>query len=535
MKKLIYILFFLTFFISPNAKAQLSPGDLSDAHAEFEGLANCTKCHSIGNKVTDQKCLDCHKEIDELIYQKRGYHSSTEVSGKTCIDCHSEHHGKKFNAVKFDEEKFNHDLTSYTLEAAHGKIDCRKCHVPENISNLEIRKRDDTFLGMEKECLACHDDFHQETLGENCVDCHNIEAFRPAPSFNHDNADFKLIGAHQNVDCNECHQKTTKNGKDFQEFTDLKFTNCTDCHNDVHNGSLGANCIDCHNNNSWKNLNANNRFNHDLTDYPLIGYHQEVDCKKCHTSGNNTKPIKHNLCKDCHQDYHNQEFTSVNKLADCQDCHLVEKPFTYTLFGILEHEDADFKLEGAHIATPCFACHVSEDKWTFRNIGETCVDCHVNIHKEFISEKYFPEENCQSCHNSESWKEVKFDHSSTEWALIGKHEETNCRDCHIDFNYKQNIVKQEFKGIKTECTQCHDNIHGTQFTSSGKHDCTLCHTMAFTWNANNFDHNETNFPLEGKHQEVDCNECHKPKVFEDNVERVNYKIEKFECKDCHSL
>jgi len=528
------ILFLLGLFFSLNSFGQLSPGNLSDAHAKLEGLANCTKCHTIGNKVPNQKCLDCHTEIDNLLTQKRGYHSSTEVQEKSCIECHSEHHGKKFDAINFDDEKFDHLLAGYELEGQHGKIDCRKCHIPENISDLELKKREKTFLGMEKECLACHEDFHQETLGENCVDCHNIEAFRPAPKFNHDNAKFKLVGAHIHVDCIECHQETKRNNKDFQEFTNLKFGQCVDCHTDVHNGTFGTNCLDCHNNNSWKKLNANNSFNHDLTDYPLEGLHLNVDCKKCHTSGNNTKAVKHDLCKDCHVDYHNGEFTSSNKLADCQDCHLLEKPFTHTLFGLLEHDEANFKLEGAHIATPCLACHVSEEKWTFRNIGESCVDCHENIHKNFIGEQFFPEQNCTGCHNSEAWSSVSFDHATTDWPLEGKHQETACRDCHFELDDSQDLVNQQFKDLKTECTQCHENAHGNQFINSGKKECTLCHTMSFTWNADNFNHNETKFPLEGKHKKVDCKACHEPQIFDDKIERVNYKIQKFECKDCHS-
>tara|TARA_B110000046_G_scaffold121025_1_gene127663 strand:+ start:2254 stop:3861 length:1608 start_codon:yes stop_codon:yes gene_type:complete len=528
------ILFVLLILLNFNGFGQLSPGDLSEAHSHLEGLSNCTECHSIGNKVPNQKCLDCHTEIDNLLSQKRGYHSSTEIQEKLCVNCHNEHHGKKFDAVKFDDEKFDHDLTSYELEGEHNKIDCRKCHIPENIASLDLKERELTFLGMEKECLACHDDFHQETLAENCIDCHNIEAFRPAPKFDHDDAAFKLVGAHQNVECIDCHQKTNKNNREFQEFTGIEFNQCIDCHSDIHNGTFGSKCLDCHNNTSWKKLNANNTFNHDLTDYPLKGLHIDVDCKECHTSGKNTQPVKHNLCKDCHNDYHNGEFTSTNVLADCQDCHLLEKPFTYTLFGLKEHNDADFKLQGAHVATPCFSCHVGEDQWTFRNIGASCIDCHDNIHQNLISEQFYAEENCTACHASETWNLVSFDHAKTDWPLEGKHQESDCRDCHFDLDENKKLINQQFNTLKTECIECHDNIHGGQFINAGKKECTLCHTMSFTWNVNNFNHSKTKFPLEGKHKQVDCKECHKPELFDDKIEKVNYKIIKFECKDCHS-
>jgi NAD-dependent SIR2 family protein deacetylase len=36
--------------------------------------------------------------------------------------------------------------------------------------------------------------------------------------------------------------------------------------------------------------------------------------------------------------------------------------------------------------------------------------------------------------------------------------------------------------------------------------------------------------LEGKHAKVDCAACHKPSP---DTEIIIYKIERFECRDCH--
>jgi hypothetical protein len=88
--------------------AQLSPGDLTTAHAALEGMSNCTQCHDLGNKVTNAKCLECHKEIKSLITKKRGYHASSVVKAQDCFACHSEHHGRKFEMVRFDEKAFDH-------------------------------------------------------------------------------------------------------------------------------------------------------------------------------------------------------------------------------------------------------------------------------------------------------------------------------------------------------------------------------------------------------------------------------------------
>lgn len=524
------ILFFLAF----EGIAQISPGPLSNAHKQLEGLKNCTQCHTIGDKITDQKCLDCHKEIQSLIREDKGFHASPEVGQKTCVDCHSEHHGLKFDLDRFDQKTFDHKKAGYELEGAHKIVDCKDCHKPEFIPDPAIKKLEGTFLGMETSCLECHDDYHQGTLENDCVQCHGMNEWAPADLFDHNDADYKLLGAHKKVDCLECHKETIKAGKEFQVFTDIPFNKCTDCHDDTHDGAFGTNCTSCHNESSWSSLNKGNNFNHGMTDYPLEGLHAQVDCKECHTKGSFTTPIDFTNCINCHEDYHLGEFVSENPASDCKECHEVSSPFTTTLFGIERHQATDFKLDGAHLATACFTCHVSEERWDFRDLGENCVDCHENIHKDKISEKYFPEENCTTCHTTSDWVAVTFDHQLTGWDLEGKHQSVSCRECHFTEDNGLTVAEQRFQLEDNTCVACHENVHGDQFSVQGKTDCVSCHTVAEKWNVENFKHNETLFPLEGKHAVVDCKECHKPKVYQDQVERIEYKIQKFECRDCHS-
>jgi len=95
MKKIIIFILFIPFILF----AQISPGELSSAHKELEGMSNCTKCHVLGEKVYNSKCLDCHKEIKKLIEQKRGYHAGKDVLGKDCYACHGEHFGRDFHIL----------------------------------------------------------------------------------------------------------------------------------------------------------------------------------------------------------------------------------------------------------------------------------------------------------------------------------------------------------------------------------------------------------------------------------------------------
>lgn len=509
---------------------QISPGDLSNAHANLEGMSKCTSCHDLGNKVTNTKCLECHKEIQSLISQKRGYHANATVKDKDCFECHSEHHGRKFDMVRFDEKKFNHDLTTYKLEGQHAVTDCRKCHSPDHIQNTDLRKRENTFLGLTKECLSCHDDYHQKTLSNNCTTCHDLKAFRPAPKFDHNKSKFRLSGKHIGIDCKECHKVNTKNGKEFQQFTNIPHSDCvachkdphkgriegkcsqchtdrsftefiwrarfdhattdfklkgkhtsidcfechkktTDaarvfqfspavsenqcaaCHQDVHKGKLGTNCSQCHTETSFVSLTSNTKtsFNHNVTDYPLEGKHLGVDCMKCH-KGRYTDPINFSACKNCHTDYHKGELTKNGISPDCAECHSVKEGFDHSSYSLAQHQKTKFPLEGGHAATPCFACHVSEKRWSFKKDGSACTQCHKNVHEDRFAVNGITD--CKRCHDVESWFPSKFDHNLTAFRLEGRHAEIECQSCH------KSVVRNgktfvEYKIAKFQCIDCH--------------------------------------------------------------------------------
>lgn len=507
---------------------QLSPGDLSQAHSELEGMSKCTQCHDLGKKVNNNKCLDCHKDIQSLIKQNKGYHVSAEVKGKDCFACHSEHHGRKFDMVRFDEKKFNHDLTKYKLEGGHATVECRECHKPGNIQSADIKKRKETFLGLKQECATCHEDYHQKTLSNDCAKCHDMKAFKPASKFDHSLTKFKLGGKHIEVDCKECHKTTTKNGKPFQEFTNIPHndcvvchadphksrikgkctqchtvnsftefigknrfdhtttdfalkgkhttvdclschkntsnaatafafwpnvteTQCAACHKDVHVGKMGNNCAKCHVETGFKSIKSITSFNHSATDYPLVGKHVGVDCKLCH-KGKYTEAINFSACKNCHKDYHKGEFVKNGVSPDCAECHSLSEDFKHTSYSVDQHQKTKFPLEGAHAATPCFSCHVSEDRWTFKKNSSTCTQCHKNIHEDRFAIEGVTD--CKRCHDTESWFPGKFDHNLTKFPLDGKHAGVECRLCHKPYE-KDGKILVEYKIAKFQCIDCH--------------------------------------------------------------------------------
>ena len=520
-------LFFI--FLAVMAHAQISPGDLSKSHAELEGMTNCTECHVLGGKVSNEKCLNCHKDLNSRISQNKGYHVSAEVNNKDCASCHSDHHGRNFEMIRFNEDEFKHQLTGYELTGQHKEIDCRECHQPDLISDANLRKNNNTFLGLKQECKACHEDVHQKTLSTDCASCHTTDAFSPPENFNHNTADFALVGEHRNVDCAKCHKSEKKNGKDFQRFVDIPFQNCTACHQDVHDNKFGNNCTECHSENSFSVAGASKNFSHTMTGFKLEGRHRTVDCKQCHVSSFTT-PIPHNMCASCHQDYHRREFARNSINPDCAECHTVNG-FTNSLFTIDQHNESQFLLEGAHLATPCFACHKQSTRWSFRNIGERCVDCHQDVHDGFIDEKFYPQQSCESCHSVTRWKDNNFNHNVTEFPLLGAHTKQECMACHGTDEQDAISKYENFKGISMVCAECHEDEHHKQFEYNGKTNCQECHSFD-NWALMYFDHDKTAFKLDGKHVEVDCAGCHKETKEKGEV-FVLYKIKNFECKDCH--
>ena len=506
--------------------SQISPGDLAKVHAHLEGMSNCTKCHTMGSKISNDKCLACHTYIRDRINRQRGYHASSEVKGKACALCHNDHHGKNFQIIRFNTVSFQHILTGFRLEGAHAKQQCINCHNSKLITDKKIQYREGTYLGLGNECNSCHSDYHQGTLGSSCSKCHGQEAFKPAVNFNHANTKFPLVGKHQTVECSKCHSTETIAGKSFQKFAGIGHSNCTNCHSDIHQNKFGQNCAQCHSETSFHLIKNNKSFDHDRTGFRLEGLHANVTCLSCHKRSY-TDPLRYDNCNDCHNDYHKGQFAVSGKSPDCKKCHTVNG-FRPSLFTIDDHNKSNFKLTGSHLATACSDCHKKQNRWNFAISGINCVDCHVDIHKSSISQNYYPNQNCRVCHSESSWSDVHFNHSSTHFQLTGEHLNVKCRECHF-INSKNGPDQQKFAGLQGNCNNCHTDNHHGQFDKNGVTNCNRCHDSD-NWKAGKFNHNTTAFKLDGKHENLACAKCHKLTA---NEKYVQYKIKNFRCEDCH--
>lgn len=519
--------FFFILILSFPVFAQISPGDLTNFHSNLEGMSNCTKCHEIGQKVPNSKCLSCHSEIKELINANRGFHAGSDVKRKECAGCHNEHHGRNFRIINFNEDNFNHNKTGFNLSGAHSKKDCKDCHQEKFISDKRIRKESKTYLGLNQNCNSCHEDIHKNSLGKDCASCHNTEKFSEVIKFDHNKAAFKLLGAHQNIECSKCHPKETINGKESIKLKGLSFGNCSSCHTDVHKGAFGSDCKLCHSVEGFYVINKKT-FDHSKTRFPLIGKHQNVKCNDCHKGINKDRPFFTN-CTNCHSDYHKGEFDSNNQVINCKKCHS-ELGFSPSNFTLEDHNKTKFIIDGSHLAVACRECHFQNDQWKFRDIGTKCQNCHKNVHGTELSKKYLPENKCESCHQTSNWKNITFNHNSTDFALLGKHKTVNCGNCH--YREVNNIKVFHFASLTSDCVQCHIDIHFGQFKSNGAADCLGCHAFN-DWKAERFDHSKAKFKNDGAHQKLLCSKCHE-RINENGKSYILYKLKDFRCANCHA-
>ncbi len=540
MKSKILALVFFLLIVNPlKLEAQLSPGPLAEPHAHLSGLTNCLTCHTWGSKDLSPKCLECHTPIQTRIGDELGFHGGLEE--RDCSVCHTDHMDRDFEMIHWEpsQKDFDHKKTGYELEGKHLKLNCNECHKSEFIVSEDIldyaraqKTRDvlsTTFLGLGFNCASCHVDVHAgEFVDQTCDDCHNENNWADAKNdYDHDfETEFPLRGAHKQLDCEKCHTASQPAVADFQvqQFTGLKFNLCTNCHEDKHKGSFGSNCLKCHTEKTFKQEDVAGAFNHQVTRYPLVGMHVSVDCELCHTNKNRFKlASSYDQCSDCHPDNHKGIFLKPDRDNSCDQCHSV-RGFFPPLFGVIEHRNTRFAIDGAHLAQPCIFCHEKNEEPVYQWEPLACESCHTTIHGEQFSRYQEGGNWCESCHKTSDWVDLSFDHASTLFPLTGKHTELTCSKCHTT---NSDIV--QYEAMDTSCNSCHTDVHSNQFE---KRLCADCHSTQ-TWQLPDFDHfSLTEFPLDGQHENLNCGQCHK---FESVINTIRFKPIDHKCQDCHSF
>jgi hypothetical protein len=475
----------------------ISPGDLSSDHVDLEGITRCTVCHApFGASVDAGRCIDCHTEIQQQIEAKHGFHARRTTR---CERCHSDHKGREFELVQFDEDRFRHSSTGFALEGEHAGIECTDCHVDK-----------DSWQGLDKACDSCHGDedphgteMSERSLLQQCDSCHQPVDWSALPIlqslFDHTSekdVDYVLTGKHKDVKCEDCHG-------DWR-FVPTEYAACLDCHDDPHRTSFEQVCEDCHESPASWHVSS---FDHDRTPFPLEGLHQEASCRSCH-AGHATRSLAFKRCEDCHETPHGNQFEA----RDCDTCHsLVHTDFEIPEF---DHSTTDYPLTGAHSSVDCERCHEKASPTVYADLpARQCDDCHRDIH-----EGHFVDQECSDCHETDAWSVENFDHSLSAFALEGKHVDTPCVECHGNVNeqyspeYPESDLFSILASFQLEfesCSNCHDEQSPHDRTVADD-TCEDCHT-AQTWEVESYDHGDK-FSIAPAHENAACASCHEPKL-----------------------
>src|SRR5579863_804105 len=325
---------------------------LSGAHT---GLT-CNACHLGGHyKSTPRSCNGCHATDDE----HRG------SRGEECGKCHST---REWKSAKYDHLK----ETGYALLGSHAELDCLGCHRSGNYKQK-----------IPKDCQGCHraDDAHAGRFGGKCEDCHGNDHWGLEQYDHLGRHKFALIGAHAKISCDACHSASIA--------TQKLGSKCEQCHRaqDVHGGKLKGGCESCHGQQSWR---QGILFDHDLTDYPLLGLHRVVSCAQCHaTQGFADAP---RLCLDCHR---REDVHKGGLGKKCESCHSTNG---WGLWSFDHAKETGFALSGAHGKLQCADCHHEPPGTT--KTSPLCIACHRKDDRHLGAYG----SQCERCHGTESWK-----------------------------------------------------------------------------------------------------------------------------------
>jgi hypothetical protein len=286
---------------------------------------------------------------------------------------------------------FDHASTGFPLEGRHAGAHCRDCH------------QDPRFAFVGTSCADCHVDIHKGQLGPDCQQCHTPQGWvQPSEQrLAHDATDFPLVGAHNRVDCDACH-----NGPLAGNYVGTP-TDCYFCHAETYaatdapnhqTAGFATDCQRCHS--VYASTWGGGDFSHPAS-FPLTAAHSGLECIACHSDG------------------------FMGAIADCYACH---------------QSDYDGTSDPNHLAsgfpTDCAACHSTTawepSSWDHDNLfpiysgrhreeWDACIDCHVVPTNYAVFE-------CIFCHEHNQ-NDTDNDHDE-----VGNYEFSSpaCLDCHPD-------------------------------------------------------------------------------------------------------
>ncbi|RLJ22440.1 cytochrome C [bacterium endosymbiont of Escarpia laminata] len=178
----------------------------------------------------------------------------------------------------------------------------------------------------------------------------------------------------------------------------------------------------------------------------------------------------------------------------------------------------------------CEKCH---EKLEQKRQSQLCLGCHdhaniasdIKLKEGYHGRKAQPDKvSCKHCHTDHKGRgarvvlfdEGSFLHEAADFKLKGLHKQVPCNSCHEQG--KKYLVEFSL------CVDCHTEADPHRGGLGEK--CDKCHVER-GWKHFDFDHNkDTEYKLEGKHQDLKCKLCHPGE---------RYKKTPKECHLCHQI
>jgi hypothetical protein len=237
------------------------------------------------------------------------------ITDLSCTSCHAE------NAWKPLKEKpdFDHGTDGkFELLAAHSTAACTSCHASLQFSPP---------LPDVRQCADCHVDVHAGKLIQSCETCHNSRSFLEVDGYGiHQQTDFPLLGAHEVISCDSCHNDHF-GGAYFGQLAA-----CISCHEadftvstavpHLENG-FSENCETCHTQFLWADAVFPNHAEI-ANGFDLVGAHDFAGCESCHVQPSFQLVFDaqdQNDCFACHESDYNREHRRGDTPILCLQCH----------------------------------------------------------------------------------------------------------------------------------------------------------------------------------------------------------------------
>lgn len=279
------------------------------------------------------------------------------------------------------------------------------------------------------------------------------------------------------------------------------------------------------------------------------GIIDEDACLDCHAS-EDSDAIDRDNCLTCHDDIESaldrgrgfHHSMVIGQGRNCGFCHKEHEAPGENLtlwrdeagrreFGRKTHGATGFPLADEHADLDCRRCHNAtraaayegqrEDAAkTFQGLHGECAACHESPHAAL-----FTPDRCTDCHQPLDLHirrdDPGFDHATeTGFALRGAHRKNHCRDCHGEL---------VFSHVGVLCADCHEDVvHRGELGF----DCGRCHEESHwresAYFARSTAHQQTRFPLLGRHALMDCEACHT------SVQHDEFAGLPTDCVGCHA-